>query len=159
MVKQISGYLEMSGAIGLLVHLKYESRRFNELKDLVGVSPSTLTTRLNEGRDLGLITTRIGEDEYDLDQRSIHHEYMITDRGELVLEKMDEFEVTYAYKQLREAEQKLVEGRENLRVWIEDNEDEIAQAEDEHSTRDKYGEDVTEPAEVDGDYSEFMEKD
>jgi len=57
MVKAISGYLERSGSIGILVHLEKDSKRFNELKEIVGVSPSTLSKRLDKGRELGVITT------------------------------------------------------------------------------------------------------
>lgn len=157
MVKAISGYLERSGSIGILVNLKSDSKRFNELKDLVGVSPSTLSKRLEEGRELGVITTRLGQDEFERDQRAVHHEYMITDRGLLVLSKMDEFDVIFAYRKLREAEQRLDEGIENMHEWIAEDSDRIARAKEVHPTKDREGEDVT-GYEGETDYSEYMER-
>lgn len=158
MVKAISGYLERSGSIGILVHLEKDSKRFNELKEIVGVSPSTLSKRLDKGRKLGVITTRLGQDEFERDQRAVHHEYMITDRGLLVLDKMDECDVVYAYRQLQEAEERLEAGIEEMHDWIAENSDELARAKDHHPTRDTFGEDVTEPVESDTDYSEHMVK-
>ncbi|PSQ51957.1 hypothetical protein BRD20_09065 [Halobacteriales archaeon SW_8_65_20] len=157
MVKAISGYLQRSGAIGVLVHLKSDSKRFNELKDLIGVSPSTLSKRLEKGRELELITTNIGKDEYERDQRAVHHEYMITERGLLVLDKMEEFDVIFAYRQLREAEQKLDQGVENMHDWISENREQIARAEGVHPTKDREGEDVT-GYDSETDYSEHMER-
>ncbi|WP_254278626.1 winged helix-turn-helix transcriptional regulator [Haloarcula marina] len=157
MVKAISGYLQRSGAIGVLVHLKSDSKRFNELKDLVGVSPSTLSDRLDKGADLGLITTRIGKDEYERDQRAVHHEYMITDRGLLVLSKMEEFDVIFAYRKLREAEERLDEGIEDMHDWIAEDSDRIALAAEVHPTKDREGEDVT-GYDGETDYSEHMER-
>lgn len=158
MVKAISGYLDRSGSIGILVNLKNDSKRFNELKELVGVSPSTLTKRLDEGDELGVITTRLGKDEYERDQRAVHHEYMITERGLVVLDQIEKFDIAYRYRQLREAEQQMKEGLDEMHEWIEDNSDQLARAEDVHPTRKASGEDVTEPSESERDFSEHMEK-
>lgn len=158
MVKAISGYLDRSGSIGILVNLKNDSKRFNELKELVGVSPSTLTKRLDEGGELGVITTRLGKDEYERDQRAVHHEYMITERGLVVLDQIEKFDIMYRYRQWREAEQQLEEGLDEMHDWIEDNSDQLARAEDVHPTRKASGEDVTDSSEPERDYSEHMEK-
>ncbi|MFC7142737.1 winged helix-turn-helix transcriptional regulator [Halosimplex aquaticum] len=158
MVKAISGYLDRSGSIGILVNLKNDSKRFNELKELVGVSPSTLTKRLDEGQELGVITTRLGKDEYERDQRAVHHEYMITERGLVVLDQIEKFDIMYRYRQLREAEQQLDEGLDEMHEWIEDNSDQLARAEDVNPTRKASGEDITDSSESERDYSEHMEK-
>lgn len=158
MVKAISGYIERSGSIGILVNLRNDSKRFNELKNLVGVSPSTLSKRLEEGRELGLITTRLGQDEFERDQRAVHHEYMITDRGLVVLHEMEEEDVVYSYRQLREAEIDLEEALEKIHDWIAENTERLEQAKEKHPSRDAFGEASSESFESTKDYSEFMVK-
>ena len=156
MVKGISGYLGRSGSIGILVNLRSDSKRFNELKDLTGVSPSTLSDRLEEGRELGVITTRLGQDEFERDQRAVHHEYMITDRGLVVLHEMQEEDVVYSYRQLREAEISLNEGLEHMHDWIVENTERLKQAKEKHPSLDAFGEVPNDSFESTKDYSEFM---
>lgn len=158
MVKAVSGYLDRSGSVGILVNLKNDSKRFNELKELIGVSPSTLSKRLDEGQDLGVITTRLGKDEYARDQRAVHHEYMITERGLVVLDQIEKFDIMYRYRQLREAEQELEDALDEMHEWIEDNSDQLARAEKVNPTRNASGEDVTDTVDPRKDYSEHTEK-
>jgi DNA-binding HxlR family transcriptional regulator len=134
-MQAIGGYLQRSGSVGILVALETGGKRFNELKELVGVSPSTLSKRLEEGRDLGVVATQLGEDERERERGTVHHEYVITDRGLLVLHKLDEYDVVYAYQQLREAEQRLDEGVEDVQEWIMEHTDLLARAKEQHPAR------------------------
>lgn len=135
MVQAISGYLERSGSVGILVTLETGSKRFNDLKELVGVSPSTLSKRLEEGRNLGVVATRLGEDEHERERGPVHHKYVITDRGLVVLHKLDEYDVVYAHRQLREAEQRFDEGVEDVQDWIMEHTDLLARAKKQHPAR------------------------
>ncbi|MFB6217032.1 MAG: winged helix-turn-helix transcriptional regulator, partial [Candidatus Aenigmatarchaeota archaeon] len=94
---EISDYILNKGAMGILFELGVEEKSFNQLKEssTVLVSPNTLSRRLTEGEDLGLIDRGINEDG----ERAIIT-YRLTDMGETLVDQFED--VSDEYFELKE---------------------------------------------------------
>lgn len=147
------------GGLGVLVILKEGPQRFSELNDRLYISTSTLSKRLGEARDLGLVTPEIDERE-----TSVREQYRVTERGQFVVEKMDRLGIVHAYRTMLDMQGQVEEGKAELVEWVQDEETqpELARRSDTDPYIDPFGENVTEPAvddsELDYGDEEFFTK-
>jgi DNA-binding HxlR family transcriptional regulator len=140
MADTLREYCQLRGGLGLLVVLKGGPHRFTDLEEVLHVSTSTLTNRLGEARDLGLVTPEIDEGETSVDDN-----YRITERGQYVVRKMEQLDMVHSYRVLMDMYQQVEAGKEDLVEWVEDEEvkREIARMSDSDPYVDPFGEDVT----------------
>jgi len=124
MVETLSEYFQLRGSLGVLVVLKSGPHRFTDLADALHISDSTLTARLGEARDLGLITPEIDEGE-----SSVDGQYRITERGQFVAVQLEQLEIEHAYRTFLDMYHKVEAGREELSEWLDDEDvqEELAQ--------------------------------
>jgi DNA-binding HxlR family transcriptional regulator len=115
MPETLSEYFQRRGSLGVLVVLKSGPRRFTDLEDVLHISTSTLTARLGEARDFGLIVPEIDENETSVDDQ-----YRITERGQYVVRKMETLDVVHAYRTLLDMHRQVEDGREELTEWLEE---------------------------------------
>lgn len=140
MAETLSDYFQRRGSLGVLIVLKSEPNRFTDLSDTLHISDSTLTERLGEARDLGLITPEINEEE-----SSVSGQYRITERGQYVAQKLEKIGIEHAYLTFLDMYDDIEDGRENLVEWLDDEgiQKEIAQQSEVDPYVDPFGHDVT----------------
>lgn len=137
----LSEYFQRRGSLGVLVVLKSGPHRYSDLEEALHISTATLTERLGEARDFGLITPEIDENETSVDDQ-----YRITKRGQYVVGKMEQLEVVHAYQTLLDMHHQVEDGRHRLIEWIqeEDVKREIARQSETEPYVNPFGHDVTE---------------
>lgn len=124
MAETLSEYFQRRGSLGVLIVLKSGPHRFTDLADALHISESTLTERLGEARDLGLIIPEIDEQE-----SSVGGQYRITERGQFVVAKAAQLEIEHAYRTFLDMFHKIESGRDELLGWLsdEDVQEELAE--------------------------------
>jgi len=115
MADMMSDYFQHRGSLCVLVILSDGPQRFTDLEDALQISTSTLTERLGEARDYGLITPEIDEGE-----TSVDGQYRISERGEFVVRKMQQLDIVYAYRTMLEMHTQVENGRDELVDWMAD---------------------------------------
>lgn len=136
----LSDYFQRRGSLGVLVVLKGGPHRFTDLENVLHISTSTLTARLGEARDFGLIVPEVDENE-----TSVGDLYRITERGQFVVGKMDQLEMVHAYRTLLDMHEQVEEGRDELAEWVEEEEVkfDLARQSETDPYVDPFGHDVT----------------
>lgn len=140
MADTLREFFELRGGIGLLVVLKGGSKRFKHLNDRLHISSSTLSKRIGEAKDLGLITPEI-----DDRGTSVKNQYRVTERGQYVVAKMERLDIVHAYRTMLDMQTQVEDGKQELVEWIEGEktEEELARRSDSDPYVDPFGEDVT----------------
>lgn len=153
MPDSISEFCNSRGGLGLLILLEDEAQRFTDLSEVLHISQSTLTRRLAQARDLGLVTPEIDEDETSVDDQ-----YRITERGAFIVKKAGEFDLVHAYRTMLDMHHKIEDGKEDLNQWLDDEQvlEQLARYDDQDPYIDPFGEEVTgynedEPEDIDED--------
>ena len=141
MAETLSDYFQRRGSLGVLIVLKSGPHRFTDIANALHISQSTLTERLGEARDFGLIVPTFDEQE-----TSVGKEYRITERGQYVARKLEQLQVEHAYRTFLDMYQQIETGRSELIEWLDDEsiQNEIAQQGEKDPYRDPFGHDVTE---------------
>jgi len=140
MADTLREFFELRGAMGLLVVLKGEAKQFKHLNERLHISSSTLTKRIGEAKDLGLITPEIDDRE-----TSVNNQYRITERGQYVVAKMGRLDIVHAYRTMLDMHDQVEGGKQELVEWIEGEEiqEALARRSDSDPYVDPFGEDVT----------------
>ena len=140
MADTLREFFELRGAMGLLVVLKGEAKQFKHLSERLHISSSTLTKRIGEAKDLGLITPEIDDRE-----TSVNNQYRITERGQYVVAKMERLDIVHAYQTMLDMHDQVEDGKQELVEWIEGEKtkEELARRSDSDPYVDPFGEDVT----------------
>ena len=148
MADTLREFFELRGGIGLLVVLKGESKRFKHLNERLQISSSTLSKRIGEAKDLGLITPEIDDRE-----TSVKNQYRITERGQYVVTKMERLDMVHAYRTMLDMQAQVEDGKHELVEWIEGEKtkEELARRSDSDPYVDPFGEDVTDFSGEDSD--------
>jgi len=154
MPDSLSEFCNSRGGLGLLILLDSDAKRFTDLRELLHISQSTLTRRLAQARDLGLITPEIDEGETSVDDQ-----YRITERGAFIVKKAEEVDLVHTYRTMLDMHHKVKSGKEDLDQWL-DNEhvqEQLAMCDDKDPYVDPFGENVTgynedEPEEIDDEF-------
>lgn len=137
----LSDYVQRRGSLGVLIVLKRGPHRFTDLADALHISDSTLTERLGEARDLGLITPEINEQE-----TTVSEQYRITERGQYIVRKVEQVQIEHAYRTFLDMYHQIETGREELLKWLDDEavQEELARQSEVDPYVDPFGHDVTE---------------
>lgn len=121
MATSVVEFLDGKGAAELLVKINPSGSRRNELRELINVAPNTLTKRLNEGREAGLIET---EAIYELGETG--HQYVMTPKGARLRMVLEEKGVDDLYDQIAMYRAKLEEAIGETMAWTKDHPDELS---------------------------------
>lgn len=116
MVDNFIEYFEKDSAIDVFCGLDLAGKRFTELKDEVRVSPSTMLCRLDEAKELGLVTQLPAEDPQYKKQA-----YILTERGwQIRLLMFEEFHLPAIQTELRKIEQEFDGAVDAFREQLKD---------------------------------------
>jgi DNA-binding HxlR family transcriptional regulator len=115
MGETLSEYFQRRGSLGVIIVLKDGPHRFTDLADALHISDSTLTKRLGEARDLGLIVPEMDEQE-----TSVEGQYRITERGQYVVGKLEQLDVVHAYRTFLDMYHQIEDGTDKLVDWVDD---------------------------------------
>lgn len=151
MVKTVQEFVGSRGGVGVLILLSAEPMRFNELAEKLTVSPSTLDKRLDEGRDLGLVTTKWQEDK-----KPHKFQYWITERGKYLVRKMEREGMVHPYLTMIDLQSQVKDGKSELQSWLDNDEvrETLAQCADDDPYVDKFGQDITGENTADAEFDE-----
>lgn len=140
----LSDYFTGRGSIGLLIVLKGGPHRFTDLENTLHISTSTLTQRLGEARDFGLIVPEIDEKETSVDDQ-----YRLTERGQFIVSKLERLDVVHAYRTMLDMHETVETGRGELVDWVTDEEvqEEIARRSETDPYVDPFEHNVTDDGE------------
>lgn len=132
-------YFSNRGALGILILLKRESQRFTDLRNQLHISDQTLSNRLGQARELGLVTPAMNPKETSVGQL-----YQLTERGYFIVEQMEQIGMDHAYLTMIEMRTRVKEGEEELKEWVMQDgiERKLASLDDESPYETKYGEDI-----------------
>jgi DNA-binding HxlR family transcriptional regulator len=141
MGETLSEYFQRRGSLGVIIVLKDGPHRFTDLADALHISDSTLTKRLGEARDLGLIVPEMDEQE-----TSVEGQYRITERGQYIVGKLEQLDVVHAYRTFLDMYHQIEDGADELVEWVGDEavKDEIAQKSEKDPYVDPFGYNPTE---------------
>lgn len=103
--EEIVEFLSRTGAVGVLreVNLMAGSR-FTDLEESVDVSSSTLSTRLGEARDLGLLELKLENTE-----EGTNRHYALTGLGRRVYNQMEQRGIFRTYDKMKTLEEEFDE--------------------------------------------------
>lgn len=104
--------------------------RFTDLDDEINVSHSTLSKRLSEAQELGLITVAINPEA-----SSPENVYRTTRTGREIQSEMRELGLPRTYEKLRAIEELFAEGSEDLVEWAESLDAALVEKTEEFSKR------------------------
>ncbi len=141
MAEALSEYVEKRGSLGVLILLKTAGPwRFTDMANKLHISQSTLSERLEEARNLGLITPEIDEEGSSVDSQ-----YRITERGQYLATKLEKMGIEHAYLTFLDAYHEIEAGRDDLGEWLDDEavKEEIARQSEVDPYVDPFGHDVT----------------
>lgn len=110
-------YLDQQGAVALLCTIDPGGSRFTELADALSMSRTTLSRRLDEAQEHGLIAPQEVTDD-----RRAAHEYALTEAGARLRMLLDQGGVTSTYRSLTHHRQQLEEQVAGVGEWLERNE-------------------------------------
>jgi DNA-binding HxlR family transcriptional regulator len=125
MNSSIAAFLRRKGAVELLCivdRLDY-SGRFTDLDEKINVSHSTLSKRLDEAQELGLVTIAINPQA-----DSPETVYGTTQVGRKLQSEMGKLGLLRMYEKLRNVEELFAEGSEELVAWAEELDRELVEA-------------------------------
>lgn len=110
---QLEVFLDRDGSIGILVNLDTEEGHINkDLQNLVHVVSTTLSRRLTEARQLGLIEVSKNPEDHGNAKR-----YQLTDRGDALRRRLLSRDVGELYDEFVELHDQLKTEEKALGTW------------------------------------------
>ena len=125
----VSFYLGSKGAVELLCEIKPNGSQFTRLVKESPVSRSTVSTRLQEGEELGLY------ERHEVEGRGTSHTYQLTETGARFRIYLDHTGLTERYRTIKALRQQFDEGVEELTGWARENEEKLEPSVKEYSFR------------------------
>lgn len=116
-VEAVADFLERKGAIGLLSTANRSGRRFRYLEEHVDVSTATLSKRLKEAEQIGLVKLHAKR----IDNR-VRNVYYLSPLGEALHYEMHQAGIVQLYRDIQQKKNKLNEQKQNLIEWSSDTE-------------------------------------
>jgi DNA-binding HxlR family transcriptional regulator len=113
-------FFSSKGAIALFCELSPTGSRFKELNDVLEISHTTLIKRLGEAEDLELLKTETTQGE-----QGRSHMYMPTNKGGRLMVQLRRDGVLESYQLYKEARTQFHSKAEEIRVWVEENPQEL----------------------------------
>ena len=140
MAETLSEYFQRRGSLGVLIVLKGGPHRFTDLADALHISAATLSKRIGEARDFGLVVPEMDERE-----TSVKGQYRLTERGQYVVGKLEQLDIVHAYRTFLDMYHQIKDGTDELVEWVGDEEVklEVAQKSEKDPYVDPFGYDVT----------------
>jgi len=121
MSSRLLEFLETSdGAMEILATIEVDGTSFSELDEQVGVSHDTLSTRLDEARELGLVDA-----EAVVDEGRTKHRWVLTGKGVRVRRVMESVGLVKNYDLLQMSREFVENDRENVLERIDELEQEV----------------------------------
>ncbi|MFC7226801.1 winged helix-turn-helix transcriptional regulator [Salinirubellus salinus] len=117
----LSAHLGAKGAVELLCEINPDGSQFNRLVEGVSVSRSTVSTRLQEGEELGLY------ERQEIQGRGTSHAYQLTETGAGVRLYLDHSGLTERHRTIKMLRQQFDEGVNELVTWVAENEGDLKQ--------------------------------
>jgi len=115
----VSDYLERKGAIELLCEIEPNGSQFSQLVGGVEITRNTVSSRLQEGEELGLI------EKQDIQGRGTDHAYRLTQAGAKLRLYLDHTGITEQYRIIKQLRRDFNERAGELIRWAEENETEL----------------------------------
>lgn len=115
----VSSYLGSKGAVELLCEIKPNGSQFTRLVEESPVSRSTVSTRLQEGEELGLYERR------EIEGRGTSHAYHLTEAGTKLRLYLDHTGLTERYRTIEALRRRFDEDVRKLTEWARENEGEL----------------------------------
>jgi len=115
----VSSYLGNRGAVELLCEIEPNGSQFTRLVEESPVSRSTVSSRLQEGEELGLYERR------EIEGRGTSHTYQLTERGAKLRLYLDHTGLTERYHTIKALRQQFEEDVGRLTEWAGTNEGEL----------------------------------
>jgi len=109
MTGTVREYCASRGARGVVILLYSDPQRFTGLAEMLHISDPTLTYRLVKACGLGLVTLGIDEQ-----QTSIGNQYRLSERGALIMKKVEQSGVTRMYRIALDMHQQVEDGHSDL---------------------------------------------
>jgi len=108
-----SEFLKRKGSIEILCELENGERGFNELKNL-DISPSTLSSRLKEAMNLGLVDQKLCREE------RAKIKYYLTEKGREIIESVGSIKKDYfkLKEEVRKLEEELRKKKEKMKKLL-----------------------------------------
>lgn len=117
MTGPISEYLGEKGSIEILATIEPDGTRFKELKQTVGVSHGTISTRLAQGDELGLL-----EREAMQGERGTTHKWVLAPKGAVLRHRLQITGVVKTYELLQDLRQQVEAHNEEFKEWVQEME-------------------------------------
>jgi len=125
----LSDYLEAKGAVELLCEIEPDGSQFTRLVEESTVSRSTVSTRLQEGEELGLY------ERHEIEGRGTSHAYQLTETGARLRIYLDHTGLTERYRTIKALRQQFDEGVEELTRWARESKEKLERPVEERSFR------------------------
>lgn len=127
MAKSLDEFLQSKGGVGLLTVLQNRGKTYSEIEPNVLITSSTISTRLDDALDLGLIEITPARRH----GRTLN-EYHLTDFGEAVVRELAMRGIVSNYRDMRTHHQSMEEKTEEFSEWFRDNPGEFVGFEEAH---------------------------
>jgi len=115
----VTDYLESTGAVELLCEIEPNGSQFTHLAQNAPISRATVSTRLQEGEELGVF------EQYEIDGRGTSHAYRLTETGATIRLYLDHLGLTERYHILNDLQDEFDSRVGEFQGWLEENEDDI----------------------------------
>ena len=125
----VSSYLNNRGAVELLCEIEPNGSQFTWLVDESPVSRSTVSSRLQEGEELGLYERR------EIEGRGTSHTYQLTEKGAKLRLYLDHTGLAERCRTIEALRQQFDEGVKSLTKWAKENEEVLDSSFEGHSYR------------------------
>lgn len=113
-LQDVMTFLSRAGAIGLLVEMDHTGgKQFKHLNEAISVSSSTLTNRLNEALELGILKLTMTSEEHNSSRV-----YATTKFGRQLHHQIKQQQLARIYMQLQQLENEFEDEVENLQQWV-----------------------------------------
>lgn len=119
MATSVAEFLDGKGAAELVVKIDPNGSRRFELKDMLDIAPNTLSARLDEGREAGVIETQA------LGAPKTGSKYVLTPKGARLRMQLEEEGVDDLYKQIEQYHAILHDTIKETKEWTRTHSDEL----------------------------------
>lgn len=120
MALSVENFLRLDGTMEMFCEIGSSGRRFSELEEELEISHTTLSKRLAQGEEIGLIKTEPIDDESG---RS--HQYLPTTNAVAMMRQLQFNGVLERYEMYKESRNRFEEKVEEIREWAEENPEEF----------------------------------
>ncbi|MFC6770090.1 hypothetical protein ACFQDD_00880 [Halorubrum pallidum] len=111
---EIAEFLRSKGAIEALLAIGTDGGRWSDIEEQVDISTATLTERLGDARDLGLVKSNTMDHE-----SSVSKIYQLDTLGQTVYHQMHLSNIVSTWTYLKKTREEFESQREDVIEWVE----------------------------------------